>query len=350
MHINRSVPPLDDVRVRRASAHAINVDEIIRFVGADVAPKGCSVVPPGYLGERLRRSRLCLRSRQGQGAARRSRPCRRPYPQGRGLQRLVPAADHGDHPGAARQGRHQARDERGRSLDVSRRRSARTPAPSSSTARRAFRSPTATSPSSTIRRPSSAGRPRSPTSRIAPSPMPRSRRRGANPTMPGNRSLWQEAQRKIHDDVCAVPLFDLLQVWAHTPRLDFGYKLKGALNLGAADHREDDAQAPAEQLARHRDPLRRAPRARRLRPTRRCGRCARGKGGSRMGWPARSGASRRRPRMPPANSGWTSDTPTPAATNSHSVGRGGGIEHDVQPFAVLLEDHVEALAASRSPD
>jgi peptide/nickel transport system substrate-binding protein len=29
-----------------------------------------------------------------------------------------------------------------------------------------------------------------------------------------------------------VPLFDLLQVWAHTPRLDLGYKLRGSLNLG----------------------------------------------------------------------------------------------------------------------
>src|SRR5262249_59074882 len=51
LHINRSMPPLDDIRVRRAIAAAINVDDLVRFVGQDVGPKGCSVVPPGYLGE-----------------------------------------------------------------------------------------------------------------------------------------------------------------------------------------------------------------------------------------------------------------------------------------------------------
>ncbi len=36
---------------------------------------------------------------------------------------------------------------------------------------------------------------------------------------------------KIHKDVCAIPLFELLQVWAHSKRVDFGYELKGAMNL-----------------------------------------------------------------------------------------------------------------------
>src|SRR5690606_23417608 len=44
-------------------------------------------------------------------------------------------------------------------------------------------------------------------------------------------ALWKEAQRKIMDDVCAIPLFELRQVWAHSNRLDFGYELKGAMNL-----------------------------------------------------------------------------------------------------------------------
>ena len=43
--------PLTDKRVREAMARAINVDEIVAFVGEDVGPKGCSVVPSGYLGE-----------------------------------------------------------------------------------------------------------------------------------------------------------------------------------------------------------------------------------------------------------------------------------------------------------
>jgi peptide/nickel transport system substrate-binding protein len=44
-------------------------------------------------------------------------------------------------------------------------------------------------------------------------------------------ALWGEAQRKIKDDVCAIPLFELLQVWAHSSRVNYGYELKGALNL-----------------------------------------------------------------------------------------------------------------------
>ncbi len=45
------------------------------------------------------------------------------------------------------------------------------------------------------------------------------------------KALWKVAQQKIHADVCAVPLFELLQVWAHSKRIDYGYELKGALNL-----------------------------------------------------------------------------------------------------------------------
>lgn len=45
-------------------------------------------------------------------------------------------------------------------------------------------------------------------------------------------ALWKAAQRKIMENVCAVPLFELRQVWAHNDRLDYGYELKGAMNLG----------------------------------------------------------------------------------------------------------------------
>lgn len=51
LHLNPNIKPLDDRRVREAIASAINVDDIVRYVGADVGPKGCSVIPTGYLGE-----------------------------------------------------------------------------------------------------------------------------------------------------------------------------------------------------------------------------------------------------------------------------------------------------------
>jgi peptide/nickel transport system substrate-binding protein len=46
------------------------------------------------------------------------------------------------------------------------------------------------------------------------------------------KALWKTAQTKIIEEVCAVPLFEQLQVWAHKTNLDFGYKLTDAIHLG----------------------------------------------------------------------------------------------------------------------
>ena len=45
-------------------------------------------------------------------------------------------------------------------------------------------------------------------------------------------ALWAEAQRRIMEAACSVPLYDLLQVWVRTAKVDYGYKLEGALSLG----------------------------------------------------------------------------------------------------------------------
>lgn len=44
--------------------------------------------------------------------------------------------------------------------------------------------------------------------------------------------LWNVAQHKTIDAVCSVPLFELQQVWARSPAVDYGYDLKGSLSLG----------------------------------------------------------------------------------------------------------------------
>jgi peptide/nickel transport system substrate-binding protein len=46
------------------------------------------------------------------------------------------------------------------------------------------------------------------------------------------KELWAAAQKKIAEAVCAVPLFEALQVWARSPNVDYGYKFEGALQLG----------------------------------------------------------------------------------------------------------------------
>jgi peptide/nickel transport system substrate-binding protein len=46
--------------------------------------------------------------------------------------------------------------------------------------------------------------------------------------------LWKMAQTKIHTAICSVPLFELMQVWVRSNKLDLGYKLDGAMNLAPA--------------------------------------------------------------------------------------------------------------------
>ncbi|HEY8369441.1 MAG TPA: ABC transporter substrate-binding protein [Thermodesulfobacteriota bacterium] len=50
LHLNLTQKPLDDIRVRRALAHAINRDDLIAFLGKDVAYPEYSPLPQGYLG------------------------------------------------------------------------------------------------------------------------------------------------------------------------------------------------------------------------------------------------------------------------------------------------------------
>lgn len=50
LHLNAKQAPFDDIRVRRAVAHAVNRAELVRWRGEAVAREGRSVVPAGYLG------------------------------------------------------------------------------------------------------------------------------------------------------------------------------------------------------------------------------------------------------------------------------------------------------------
>lgn len=45
------------------------------------------------------------------------------------------------------------------------------------------------------------------------------------------KSYWKEAQRKIIEAVCAVPVIENLQLWAYNTNIDLGYELTGSLNL-----------------------------------------------------------------------------------------------------------------------
>ncbi len=50
LHMNMSKKPFDDIRVRKAVAHAISRDDVAAFLGKDVTQLNYTVVPNGYLG------------------------------------------------------------------------------------------------------------------------------------------------------------------------------------------------------------------------------------------------------------------------------------------------------------
>ncbi|MBY0611182.1 MAG: polyamine ABC transporter substrate-binding protein [Beijerinckiaceae bacterium] len=48
------------------------------------------------------------------------------------------------------------------------------------------------------------------------------------------KALWKTAQEKLVKEVCAVPVYEQLQLWAWKDNLDLGYELHGSLNLSPA--------------------------------------------------------------------------------------------------------------------
>ena len=54
----------------------------------------------------------------------------------------------------------------------------------------------------------------------------------SEPDVAKQKALWKTAQQKLMSAVCAVPMHEALLVWARRSNLDLGYKLEGALSLG----------------------------------------------------------------------------------------------------------------------
>ncbi len=46
------------------------------------------------------------------------------------------------------------------------------------------------------------------------------------------KELWATAQRKLMEEICAIPIYENLQIWATKKNLDLGYDLVGSLSLG----------------------------------------------------------------------------------------------------------------------
>lgn len=230
LHINRSIAPLDNLKVRQAIAAAIDVDDLVRFVGKDVGPRGCSVVPPGYLGEDCSPGAYVYDPAKAKALL-----AEAGHPDGITLEVVVSnisaqlpimeiiqsqLAKVGieldisvvDHPTYQSQIRRNA---------------------SALVFYGAARFPIADTYLSEFYHSNAIiGKPTAVTNfshcAIADAEIEGAR---AESNAEKQKALWKEAQRKIHEDVCALPLFDLQQVWGHSKRVDFGYDLKGAMNL-----------------------------------------------------------------------------------------------------------------------
>lgn len=229
LHLNQSIPPLDDIRVRRAVAAAVNVDDLVRYVGKDVGPRGCSVVPPGYLGEDCsvrygfdlaKAKALLAEAGHKDGitikAIVSNISAQQPFMEiiqsqlaKAGIKLEMQVVDHATYQSQTRK-------------DLS-----------GLVFYGAARFPVAdTYLSEFFHSRATVGTPTAATNfshcAVADKEIEQAR---TAPDAAAQKALWKEAQRKIMDDVCAIPLFELRQVWARGDRLDFGYELKGALNL-----------------------------------------------------------------------------------------------------------------------
>lgn len=229
LHINQSVPPLDDIRVRRAIAAAVNVDDLVRYVGKDVGPKGCSVVPPGYLGEdcsvryefNLNKAKeLLAEAGHKDGitikAIVSNISAQQPIMEiiqaqlaKAGIKLDMQVVDHATYQSQTR------KDLSGLVFyGAARFPIADTYLSEFFHSRATVNTPTAATNFSHCK--------------VADKEIEQART-AADPDT--QKALWKEAQRKIMEDVCAIPLFELRQVWARSDKLDLGYKLEGALNL-----------------------------------------------------------------------------------------------------------------------
>ena len=228
--INTQSPPLTDARVRRAVQHAVDPLAIARFVGTDVATPWPSPVPPGYLGATQEVPRFAP-----DAARARALLAEAGHPQGITLRAVVSSitaqlpimevvqaqlrranirlemdvVEHATYHARIRENLSQL------------------------TFYGAARYPVADSYLSQFYHSSAA--PGRPTMSLnfahcsaADTQIDAAR---IEPDAARQIALWAEAQRLVLDAGCAIPLFDLRQVWVRRAGLDLGYELTGALNL-----------------------------------------------------------------------------------------------------------------------
>jgi peptide/nickel transport system substrate-binding protein len=231
LHINTTMKPLDDIRVRKAIAYAVDRPQIVGFKGASVNLQAVSVVPSGYLGtdekavlypNDLAKAKALL-AEAGYPNGLKIKVVQTSLPtmlatmqvlqsqlKKAGIDLQVEVVDHQSWHAQIR------KDESGLVYYAA----ARFPV-ADVFLRQFFHSD------------SIVGKPTAVTNFSHCSDVDAEIDAAAvEPDVAKQKELWKTAQKKIIDEVCAVPLFEGLQVWARKSNVDWGYEMKGAIHLG----------------------------------------------------------------------------------------------------------------------
>nr|WP_306263730.1 ABC transporter substrate-binding protein [Pararhizobium sp. IMCC3301] len=231
LHLNKSVPPLDDIRVRQAIAHAINRDEFQVLIGQDITKQLFAPVPSGFLGQASDLPRYEFDQEKSKALL-----AEAGYPDGVsikvpttqiaslkvpfelimeqlrrvGINLEVDFVDHRAWHALIR------KDESPLVIYGA------APFPESD----AFLTPFFAS-SSIVGTPT--GQTNFSHCDVADEEIAAARI-ASDAAM--QLASWEKAQQKIMEDLCVVPIFELMQVWGKRKSLELGYELTGTLNLG----------------------------------------------------------------------------------------------------------------------
>lgn len=231
LHLNMSMPPLDDIRVRQAVAHAINREELVAFTGPSVARANASPVPIGYAGDAND-----LKTLDYNPALAKELLAKAGHPNGLTIKVAITEHPSLNPPMQVIQAQ-LAKVGIKVNLEVMEHSAWHAAIRDNTSAMvlyGAARFPVADTYLTQFYHSASIVKtPKAVTNfshcKAADDEIERARH---EPDAAKQDDLWRTAQQKIVTQVCAVPLFELLQVWGRSPKVNYGYKLNGSTSLG----------------------------------------------------------------------------------------------------------------------